>query len=211
MNALSGRKALANVSKTPGRTQLINVFAIESGGALVDLPGFGYANVSKAVRSTWPEMIESFLLESPDLRMVLALVDGEIGPAKLDVQLLAWLREHQLPHQVVATKHDKVKSSQPRAAQEGAVGRLSARPQRRHVGQRGQGHGRRGAARPDTPVRVLILTRYHHPMARLAPARARHGGGPAAGRLGQRVLVGASPPGRSHGGHRRLVRPCGRP
>ena len=89
VNALSGRKALAKVSKTPGRTQLINVFAIESGGALVDLPGFGYAHVSKAVRATWPAMIENFLLESDDLRMVLALVDGEIGPAKLDVQLLA--------------------------------------------------------------------------------------------------------------------------
>ena len=112
VNALSGRKALAKVSKTPGRTQLINVFAIESGGALVDLPGFGYAHVSKAVRATWPAMIENFLLESDDLRMVLALVDGEIGPAKLDVQLLAWLRAHQLPHQVVATKHDKVKSAQ---------------------------------------------------------------------------------------------------
>lgn len=111
VNALSGQKKLALVSKTPGRTQLINLFAIDTGGGLVDLPGFGYAAVSKQVRAGWPAMIEDFLLDSEDLRMVLALVDGEIGPAKLDVQLLDWLRTNGVPHQVVATKHDKVKSS----------------------------------------------------------------------------------------------------
>lgn len=111
VNALAGRKALAHVSKTPGRTQLINQFAIDSGGALIDLPGFGYAAVSKTMRASWSVMIEKYLLERESLQMVAALVDGEIGPTKLDIQLLDWLRANGVPHQVVATKHDKVKSS----------------------------------------------------------------------------------------------------
>jgi GTP-binding protein len=111
INAVAGRKALARVSKTPGRTQLINMFAIEGGGALIDLPGFGYAAVSKSMRAGWSTMIETYLLERETLHMVAVLVDGEIGPAKLDLQLLAWLRSNGVAHQVVATKHDKVKSS----------------------------------------------------------------------------------------------------
>lgn len=112
VNALANRKALANVSKTPGRTQTINCYEIEPGRLLVDLPGYGYAAVSKQTRATWPAMIEGYLLERSSLTMVMALVDGEIGPTKLDVQTLAWLRANGLPHTVVATKHDKVRSAQ---------------------------------------------------------------------------------------------------
>jgi GTP-binding protein len=111
INALAAKKGLAKVSNTPGRTQLINLFALETGGALVDLPGFGYAKVSKTMRAGWSKMIDAYLLNSENLRMVMALVDGEIGPTKLDVQLLDWLRAEGLPHQVIATKHDKVRST----------------------------------------------------------------------------------------------------
>ena len=111
VNALGGRQDLARVSKTPGRTRLLNCFEVD-GGTLVDCPGYGYAEASKAARNAWQTMIDRYLLERAQLSMVMALVDGEIGPTQLDLQLLEWLRANALPHTVVATKHDKVKSSQ---------------------------------------------------------------------------------------------------
>lgn len=112
INAVSGRNGLARVSKTPGRTRLLNLFTVDDIGTIVDCPGYGYAEASRATRRSWQAMIERYLLEREPLNMVVVLVDGEIGPTKLDVQLLDWLRANQLPHVVVATKHDKVKSSQ---------------------------------------------------------------------------------------------------
>jgi len=125
VNALANKKQLARVSNTPGRTQVINLFRLDEGrghggrsdaeaepsGTVVDLPGYGYAKTSKAIRNDWPEMIEGYLLERDELVMVFVLVDGAIGPTKLDVQMLDWLRYHGVPHTVVATKLDKVKSS----------------------------------------------------------------------------------------------------
>jgi GTP-binding protein len=127
VNALGGRSDLARVSKTPGRTRLLNCFEVD-GGTLVDCPGYGYAEASKAARRSWQAMVERYLLEREQLSMVAALVDGEVGPTKLDVELLEWLRANGLPHVVVATKHDKVRSSQrSRRAKELAAGcRLAA-------------------------------------------------------------------------------------
>lgn len=134
LNALNGRKAIAHVSKTPGRTQLLNCFNVSStsqtkksgksgqldsslkNGALpatvMDLPGYGYAKVPAHIQAEWQEMIETYLLERENLVMVMVLVDGLVGPTALDVAMLEWLRSEQLPHTVIATKHDKVKSSQ---------------------------------------------------------------------------------------------------
>ena len=112
INALANRNSLAKTSKTPGRTRLLNCFALEDDRTVVDCPGYGYANVSKTVRAEWQPMIERYLLEREGLEMILLLVDGEIGPTKSDLQMLDWLRANQLPHSVIATKHDKVKSSQ---------------------------------------------------------------------------------------------------
>jgi GTP-binding protein len=112
INALANQKQLARVSNTPGRTQLINIFRHQGGGTLVDLPGYGYAKVPGRIRKDWQEMIEGYLLDREPLEMVFVLVDGEIGPTPLDVQMLAWLRDNDVPHTVVATKTDKVKSSQ---------------------------------------------------------------------------------------------------
>ncbi|MGI9598105.1 MAG: GTP-binding protein [Acidimicrobiales bacterium] len=131
VNALSNRKRLAHVSNTPGRTRLLNLFSVVDGGnqannqgrtrgegpdgrlvaTVMDLPGYGYAAASKDLRAGWQQMIEGYLLEREGLEMIIVLVDGEIGPTKLDVQMLDWLRQFGLPHTVVATKHDKVKSS----------------------------------------------------------------------------------------------------
>ena len=112
INALANQKQLARVSNTPGRTQLINIFQHDGGGTLVDLPGYGYAKVPGRIRNDWQEMIEGYLLGRDPLEMVFVLVDGEIGPTPLDQQMLDWLRDNGVPHTVVATKTDKVKSSQ---------------------------------------------------------------------------------------------------
>jgi len=115
LNALSGRKGLAHVSKTPGRTQLLNCYRAggpDSDATVVDCPGYGYAAVSKTTRASWQGMIEGYLLDREPLTMVIVLVDGEIGPTRLDADMLGWVRAHAVPHTVVATKHDKVRSSQ---------------------------------------------------------------------------------------------------
>ena len=129
INALANRKQLARVSNTPVRTQLINLFRLDEGkmrraggkqdqglaeepvGTVVDLPGYGFAKTAKSVKGDWPAMIEGYLLEREELAMVFVLVDGAIGPTKLDTQMLDWLRYNTVPHTVVATKIDKVKSS----------------------------------------------------------------------------------------------------
>ena len=114
INALANQKQLARVSNTPGRTQLINLFERTGGGTLVDLPGYGYAKVPGHIRREWGGMIEGYLLEREGLVMVFVLVDGAIGPTVLDDQMLGWLRENEVPHTVVATKMDKVKSAKKR-------------------------------------------------------------------------------------------------
>lgn len=111
VNAIGKSKKVAHVSNTPGRTRLLNLFAVDGGGSIVDLPGYGYAAASKELRAGWQSMIEGYLLDRGGLNMVIVLVDGLVGPTKLDVEMLDWLRSHGLPHTVVATKQDKVKSS----------------------------------------------------------------------------------------------------
>jgi GTP-binding protein len=111
INAMANHRQLAKVSKTPGRTQLINLFTLPSGSTVVDLPGYGYAAVPQRERRSWQPMIEGYLLERESLELVFVLVDGEIGPTPLDLQMLEWLTANDVPHTVVATKLDKVKPS----------------------------------------------------------------------------------------------------
>lgn len=112
LNAIAGRKQVARVSNTPGRTQTLDCFAHEKGGTtVVDCPGYGYAKVPKATRKSWLPMLEHYLLEREGLAKVLLLVDGEIGPTASDLYMLEWLRGNEVPLCVVATKLDKVKSS----------------------------------------------------------------------------------------------------
>ena len=110
LNAIANHRDLAKTSKTPGRTQLLNCFSLREGGTVVDCPGYGYAKAPKHVRAGFQPMIEGYLLGREELTMVAVLVDGEIGPTPLDVQMLDWVRATALPHTVIATKHDKVKS-----------------------------------------------------------------------------------------------------
>jgi GTP-binding protein len=111
INALANRKQLARVSNTPGRTQLINLFTLPTGATVVDLPGYGYAAVPTREKATWQAMIERYLLEREPLQALLLLVDGEIGPTKLDLQMIDWVVDNQIPTVIVATKSDKVRPS----------------------------------------------------------------------------------------------------
>jgi GTP-binding protein len=111
INALANRRQLAKVSNTPGRTQLLNMFTLPNEATVVDLPGYGYASVPGREKRTWQAMIEGYLLEREPLVLVFILVDGEIGPTKLDLQMLTWLQGNDVPYQIVATKLDKVKPS----------------------------------------------------------------------------------------------------
>ena len=114
LNALAQRKQLARTSKTPGATRLLNAFELgaeDSGRWLVDLPGYGYAKASKAEQGRWNSMAEGYLARREPLRGVLHLIDGEIGPTRLDLQTVAWLDSLDLPATYVATKADKVRPS----------------------------------------------------------------------------------------------------
>ena len=112
INAVANRKKLAMVSNTPGRTRMLNLFELPGHGTVMDLPGYGYAQASQTMRAAWGRMIEDYLLEREGLNMVVVLVDGEVGPTKLDVTMLEWAEGNELPHTIVATKHDKVKAMQ---------------------------------------------------------------------------------------------------
>jgi GTP-binding protein len=112
LNALAHRNQLARTSKTPGRTRLLNCFRLPNGATVLDLPGYGYAKVSARERDAWRIRLGTYLRQREPLVMTLVLVDGTVGPTTLDQDLLGWLREFDLPFTVVATKHDKVKSSQ---------------------------------------------------------------------------------------------------
>jgi len=112
INSLLGRKGLARTSNTPGRTQSINFFLINEQFYFVDLPGYGYARVSKSMRSDWGQMAEEYLSERESLALCIQLVDARHEPTKLDKQLHEWLTFHKKPHIIAATKADKLSSNQ---------------------------------------------------------------------------------------------------
>jgi|TARA_B100000902_G_C27302669_1_gene913729 GTP-binding protein len=127
INALAHRKKLAKTSKTPGATQLINVYEFDpegSGSWLVDLPGYGFAKAPKAEMDRWKKMIEEYLMESDTLGAVILLIDSAVGPTKLDLQTIEWLDHIELPYRFVATKEDKVRSSKRGARKKDLVEKL---------------------------------------------------------------------------------------
>jgi GTP-binding protein len=112
LNALVRRKALARVSQTPGKTREINFFRVNDAFYLVDLPGYGYARVSKAMRERWRQIIERYLRKSPTLRGIVQLVDARHAPTPADLRMLDVLSEIELPTLVVLTKIDKLKAKE---------------------------------------------------------------------------------------------------
>src|SRR5688572_12253173 len=112
INSLLQRKALARTSNTPGRTQSINYFLINDSFYFVDLPGYGFAKVSKSMRADWGKMAEEYLSDRDELVLSIQLVDSRHKPSKLDLQLHEWLVFNQKKHIVVATKSDKLSSNE---------------------------------------------------------------------------------------------------
>jgi GTP-binding protein len=112
INSLLLRKGLAKTSNTPGRTQCINFFLINEKFYFVDLPGYGYAKVSKSMRQDWGIMAQEYLAKRPQLMLSIELVDLRHLPTKLDEQLYEWLVYNQKPHIIVATKADKLSNNQ---------------------------------------------------------------------------------------------------
>jgi GTP-binding protein len=112
LNSLLMRKALARTSNTPGRTQSINYFRVNESFYFVDLPGYGYAKVSKSMRADWGKMAEEYLSQREELALCIQLVDSRHLPTKLDIQLNAWLEINEKPFLVVATKSDKLSRNQ---------------------------------------------------------------------------------------------------
>ena len=108
LNLLTGRKKLARVSGAPGKTRTINFYEIDGDFRIVDLPGYGYAKVSKSISEDWGPMMEKYLSERPNLLKVVQLVDIRHEPTKLDIQRYDYLRHYGLDGVVVATKADKV-------------------------------------------------------------------------------------------------------
>jgi GTP-binding protein len=112
INALVNRKNLVRTSSTPGRTQLINFFAVNDAFSLVDLPGYGFAKVPLAVKKEWGPMMETYLATRTNLRGVVLIFDIRRTPREEDLQLLTWLRTYQVTPLLVITKCDKVSKNE---------------------------------------------------------------------------------------------------
>jgi len=112
LNSLLQRKGLARTSNTPGRTQSLNYFLINKRFYFVDLPGYGYARVSKAVRSSWGKMAQDYLAKREQLVLCIQLIDSRHEPTEQDRQLFEWLRHYGKTQLIVATKSDKLSSNE---------------------------------------------------------------------------------------------------
>ena len=108
INSLTGQDGLARTSRTPGRTRLINWFEIDGKFHLVDLPGYGYAEVSREMRESWRPLIESYLAERKTLAGVLLLIDVRRGPQDEELDFVPWLEAREVPIVVALTKADKL-------------------------------------------------------------------------------------------------------
>ncbi|HHG75133.1 MAG TPA: YihA family ribosome biogenesis GTP-binding protein [Persephonella sp.] len=105
------RRNIAKVSSSPGKTRLINFFLLNDSIYFVDLPGYGYASVSKAERQKWKKMIETYFQTRENLSLVIMLVDSRHQPTKLDIMMKDWLESMGIPYVVAATKADKLNQS----------------------------------------------------------------------------------------------------
>jgi len=108
INALANRRRLAFVSKTPGRTQLINFFTLGPGAYLVDLPGYGYAGVPGAVRAHWETLVGDYIATRPSIALVVIVMDARRPLTDLDLRLIEWLRAADRRAHILLTKADKL-------------------------------------------------------------------------------------------------------
>lgn len=112
LNHLTGQKGLARVSSEPGRTQTINLFDVDGRFFLVDLPGYGYAKASKTKREGFASLIRDYLWQAQQLKLVLLIIDGRIGPTDLDREMLAYLESGRIPVAMIVNKIDKLSTTE---------------------------------------------------------------------------------------------------
>jgi GTP-binding protein len=127
LNALTGRRALARTSNTPGRTQELNFFTCEDRLMLVDMPGYGYAKVSKTEREAWGKLIRAYLKGRPNLRCAFVLVDSRHGLMENDIEIMGMLDEAAVAYRVILTKADKIKAAELAACTEKTQAALKKR------------------------------------------------------------------------------------
>ena len=127
LNALTNSRGLARTSSTPGRTQTINFFLIDERIYFVDLPGYGYAKVSKSIKDTWGKMVEDYFVGRAELKLALMLVDCRIPPTESDSTMKEWLDHHRIPNAVVLMKTDKLSKNQLNQALRTSAGLLKTK------------------------------------------------------------------------------------
>ena len=124
INMLTGNKKLAMTSGKPGKTRLINHFIINGEWYLVDLPGYGYAKISKTDREKWKKFIHKYLLYRKNLYGIFLLIDSRLEPQNNDLEFMQWLGENQIPFVLVFTKVDKLNKTEKAVFQENYVQKL---------------------------------------------------------------------------------------
>lgn len=112
INMILGRKNLARISATPGKTRTINIFLVDSVWQLADLPGYGYAKVSKSERNKWEQLIFEYLKKRQNLVTAFILVDLRIPPQDSDIKMINWMGKNRIPFSILFAKSDKLKTSQ---------------------------------------------------------------------------------------------------
>jgi len=112
INMIVGKKKLAKISSTPGKTQLINHFIINESWYLVDLPGYGYAKIAKTKRQEWKKLINDYILNRENLMCLFLLIDSRLPPQKNDLSFIEFLGSNSIPFIILFTKTDKIKPKQ---------------------------------------------------------------------------------------------------
>lgn len=112
INSIVARKNLAHVSSSPGKTRQINFYAIEQNWMLVDLPGYGFASVSKKERENWNNLIKNYFSNRSTLKLICLLIDSRHDPMDSDLAMIEWLENNRIKYLIVLTKTDKIKESE---------------------------------------------------------------------------------------------------
>ena len=111
INSLLNRKNFARVSKAPGKTRSINYYLINELFYFVDLPGYGYAKVSKTEKKKWQTAIEKYILKNEQIRIIFILIDGLVGPQENDLQLIEWFKYNKIGFMIIVTKIDRINNN----------------------------------------------------------------------------------------------------
>ena len=111
INSICAKKKLANIGSVPGKTRQLNYFLINEKFYLVDLPGYGYAKVPEQIRAGWRKLVEDYISERQNVKLVFVLIDSRHEPTYLDELMVSWLEYYEIPFAVILTKSDKISSN----------------------------------------------------------------------------------------------------